>query len=327
MLRGLRQIFILSTFLFCTSCSEESDEDPDFLPPSDWRDYSIELPENYGVWGISFINDTTGWISVCRLNQNPPVLVDRRILKTNDGGMTWNLVNEGSEIEPNGSFQIHFFDKQNGVLIGFNGFGLNQYWYETKDGGVSFENLGRAESIFTDGNTVWMISETRLFRSRDGEKWELLFDGFLGDRVFFLDTQKAITDHQLVSEDGGRTWDHAGIGLTDSEKSNFYHNMVFSDLSTGYACKYFGSKLLMTSDGGETWENVPEVRSAVDILRSTDGAIHVGGKGSYFVKSENSDWEEKQMGADVTIYELYEAPNGDLWMTGDRGVIFCLKKH
>ena len=90
------------------------------------------------TWKVSFPTDKIGYATVQSYNPNPAIS-QQRIVKTIDGGETWqelNLVNEATARE----FGIGFLDENHGFV------GTYRSGYETKDGGKTWNpvDLGMA---------------------------------------------------------------------------------------------------------------------------------------------------------------------------------------
>ena len=90
------------------------------------------------TWKVSFPTDKIGYATIQSYNPNPAIS-QQRIVKTIDGGETWqelNLVNEATARE----FGIGFLDENHGFV------GTYRSGYETKDGGKTWNpvDLGMA---------------------------------------------------------------------------------------------------------------------------------------------------------------------------------------
>ncbi|HRH34909.1 MAG TPA: YCF48-related protein, partial [Catalimonadaceae bacterium] len=115
------------------------------------------LPQGNTLNDIFFIDGQTGWA------------VGRRgtIIKTTDGGVTWENKSEYSTKVLNA---VHFIDLQKGIAVGTGGIVKRttdggETWQETLLGNQTFLN-----SIAFQGNLIgWIVGQYgRLFKTTDG---------------------------------------------------------------------------------------------------------------------------------------------------------------
>jgi photosystem II stability/assembly factor-like uncharacterized protein len=170
-----------------------------------------EVPTRAALTGVFFHDRNLGWV----------VGHDAVVLRTTDGGGTWERVHWAPE-EESPFFDIWFADADNGFAIGAYG-----SFYVTTDGGStwSFEPVGEYDyhlhhlARAADGRLYMaaeagMIYRSDLYRSEDaGESWTeletgtvaMLTDGLrLDDGRILLTGLGGVT---LISEDGGHTFD------------------------------------------------------------------------------------------------------------------------
>jgi photosystem II stability/assembly factor-like uncharacterized protein len=108
-----------------------------------WTDLKLHTSE---IRGISFISSTTGYISN----------LDGEILKTIDGGATWNLVTRGV---PYG--ELHFADEAHGILADSSAV------YLTRDSGVTWKSVYQApvsirQMRFVNKTTGFIVGDKAL---------------------------------------------------------------------------------------------------------------------------------------------------------------------
>lgn len=172
--------------------------------------------------GNTWINKPSAisMVSVSFVNPEVGLGVGSRILKTTDGGNTWEVKSETGAL-----WSVQFIDENNAVAVG----------------GPLFE--GRILRS-TDGGETWLDRST-------GSR-------FLKD-VFFVDRETgfAVGSQGIIykTTDGGDNWDMVFLG--GSGYGNF-EGIYFTDQLRGIAVGGGGSvsKILRTTDGGETWTSI-----------------------------------------------------------------------
>jgi len=152
---------------------------------------------------------------------------------------------------------IHFFDENNGIAIGWSGVII-----ETSDGGRSWsKRLFGSEMIDFDwvGDAGWMVASNRVFYSPDrGRSWtEQSHPLSLLEGVRFFDGLHGCLFGIGIAytEDGGQTWNASSVPV-----SHYIHDLFFADLSLGYAGGE-NETFLKSTDGGKVWtaEVLPEI--------------------------------------------------------------------
>lgn len=186
---------------------------------------------------------------------------DSLILRSSDGGETWEIVNWAPE-EESPLLDVWFADAEHGFAFGAYG-----SFYRTSDGGEnwSFEPISEWDfhlhHMARSGNGhLYIAAEAGvIYRSGDGgETWAELpspyegsFFGTLplnGDEVLVYGLQ----GHLFRSEDAGESWTPIETGTTAMLTSGIRladGKIVISGL---------GGVLLVSSDGGRTFELSPQ---------------------------------------------------------------------
>ena len=160
------------------------------------------------------------------------------IYKTTNAGTTWNRQN-AYNASLYGPSYIHFFDAQNGVVIG----DPNIETYTTSNGGLTWNPVSmppalpdevtwlNGTSITALGNTVWFGTGARIYKSTDkGYNWTILisepqyiiwnpsiaFQNSLTG-IYSLKKQGNATDHLYRrTTDGGLTWNIISNSIIDN---------------------------------------------------------------------------------------------------------------
>lgn len=197
------------------------------------------------------------------------------ILKSMDGGLTWNHVNNGLDNLYVGSLFMHP-DNPDILLAGT---GNNQYMsgagvYLSRDGGNSWELTLPAEGAITsveittsDPNIAFAAGRFAVYRSTDGgNSWKRIT---VGDNPwgapgvqtgFPIDFQvdprnpdhiftNAYGGGAFESEDGGRTWQDASKGYTGAQVRDISVNPIVS----GNIVAAARSGVFASLDGGANW--------------------------------------------------------------------------
>jgi photosystem II stability/assembly factor-like uncharacterized protein len=176
---------------------------------------------------IDFVDQNYGWITLYDLS-----LGERILLKSTDGGNTWNEVNVYS---PDGAW-VDFIDHNNG-------------WLLTTSPHPPYE-IQRT----TDGGTNWATQYTFNGTSQDSS-------GF--DCVFFTDVNSGwvVGDNGKIlhTTNGGASWNfvsNSNVNTNEECKTVF-----FLDANTGWVSSKFSDNeqtpyLAFTSDGGSTWTSL-----------------------------------------------------------------------
>lgn len=177
------------------------------------------------------------------------------ILKTIDGGVTWNPRRPGSYSDFEG---VHFVDANMGWAVGSFG-GVSK----TTDGGTTWTSQTTGSSVWFSG--VRFVTATTglivgrsgtIYKTTDGgATWSSQTSGTTEDltAVTWLDASTACVVGEagtiLKSTDGGTTWT-APVSGTSAGLSDVY----FPNASTGWAVKATSSTTILKSlDGGSTW--------------------------------------------------------------------------
>jgi photosystem II stability/assembly factor-like uncharacterized protein len=160
------------------------------------------------------------------------------IYKTTNAGTTWNRQN-AYNASLYGPAYIHFFDAQNGVVIG----DPNIETYTTSNGGLTWNPVSmppalpdevtwlNGTSITALGNTVWFGTGARIYKSTDkGYNWTILIsepqyilwnpsiafqNSLIG--IYSLKKQGNATDHLYRrTTDGGINWNIISNSILDN---------------------------------------------------------------------------------------------------------------
>jgi photosystem II stability/assembly factor-like uncharacterized protein len=239
-----------------------------------WR--QSDSPSRTMLTAVYFIDRDHGWA----------VGHDSAILRTTDGGITWELVNWAPEDETP-LFDVWFADPDNGFAIGAYG-----TFYVTADGGATW-NL---EPI-SDGD----YHLQNVARALDG-------------RLYIA----AEAGMAYRSDDGGTTWSE----LPSPYEGSFFGVLPLEN----EAVLLFGLRghVFRSADAGETWEAIETgtVAMLTDGIRLNDGRILIVGLGGTVLLSSDDgrSFQSHQQQNRRGISAVVEADDGTLVMVGEFGV-------
>jgi photosystem II stability/assembly factor-like uncharacterized protein len=220
-----------------------------FFTVSGFSQWIIVNPNEGGV-GCYFTSTTTGYVVGGDSRSNTGY-----VLKTTDGGSTWNKVTTNSY----GFIAVHFPTADIGYAVGWRGI-----IFKTTDAGATWtqQRWGTSTEIlesvfFTDANigyAVGIIGPKILKTTDGGANWtEQAITGATSTySVYFVDANTgyiaAHTGTVLKTTDGDTTWSSKWNGIT---LSNLYA-IFFVDANIGYAVGEDGT-IIKTTDGAATW--------------------------------------------------------------------------
>ena len=194
-----------------------------------WVDQVVPYTTDY--YRMYFIDSETGWLAGGDPGGFPSYIDHRVILKTSNGGTTWNM--QYGEAYESLLRSIYFVDQNNG--------------YATGESGIIMKT--------TNGGSSWSQNEIPSFHFYD---------------IFFADNLTGwVTGYYLglphypavfKTTDGGASWTETQFGADESLSS-----VYFTDLNNGWAVggNSSGGIVYYTSDGGDNWalQNIPSVNS------------------------------------------------------------------
>jgi photosystem II stability/assembly factor-like uncharacterized protein len=215
-----------------------------------WDSLSLGIIMGY-LSAIVFTDVETGYAVGGGQFWYPPSSVGT-ILKTTDGGMTWNNSYPGLT---HPLWSVQFPDKNTGYAVGFSSI------YKTTNAGVSWDSLPVMNSydlnsvFFTDSINGFMVADHGyIFKTvNGGSDWIIQNSGTTNylNSVYFLN---ALTGYVvggngtiLKTTNGGTDW----VSLNSGTLS-FLSSAYFTDSVTGYVVGQNGI-ILQTADGGVNW--------------------------------------------------------------------------
>lgn len=218
------------------------------------------------------------------------------IIKTTDGGRSWNILSPPESIF---FYDTFFINEQVGWICGERG----KIFY-TSNGGDSWEqqstptNNGLYRIFFTSEVNGWAVgsANTILYTNDGGQNWQqqtsenyVTFAGVCfknSQEGFILGTKGTL----LRTINGGQTWERIDLPV-----ANILWDINFFDDQFGVIVGSFGT-VLITNDGGDSWDLLPNApfRHYYHVSVPTDSAIWVSAIDDFFLCESNGiDWHSQ----------------------------------
>ena len=249
------------------------------------------LPDTIGDYypgHIFALNDQTAWVIMINLPQQDRI----RIFKTSNGGNAWQ--EQTGEFNTSGiAFAaLHFFNANEGIGFGSPGTGDpavdSLRIYRTSDGGNSWLRISAASLPLPLANEgVWVNGDNR-YESK-------------GDTLWFVTRASRV----FRTTDRGLTWLAFSAGISGDINYPGLASIAFQNSIQGIVTTHLPSQAARTSDGGETWVQIPIPSSPP----AADIEYIPGTNASYLI---HEDWFD---GSLTTTNYLKTHNGGDTWDT------------
>lgn len=235
-----------------------------------------------------------------------------KIYRTEDGGKTWQIVYQTTQ---KGIFfdGIDFWDAQNGIVFSDPIEG-KFVMLKTKDGGKSWSPINPANIPENQkGEAAFAASGTSLITFGKNQAYICTGGGEFA-RVFYTDNQ-------------GEKWSVVKTNMLAGQASGLF-GLKFWDKQHGIAVggdyqevSKAISNVLLTSDGGKTWQDAPQTNPAglkegVSIYKKKF-LVAVGPSGTCYSKDFGKSWTI----IDKTAFHAINILGNGIWAVGGKGVI------
>ena len=258
----------------------------------DWRVVS-QLDSVY-FEQIQFLDEHNGWMCGDY----------GKVLKTEDGGVTWL---DRSIQEPGCRFAFYamfFFDVETGFVGGMRMSSdrkVDYVLYKTVDRGETWRIVPESPNVFLTSivfptNTVGFANggKNRIYKTDDGgTHWRLVYEGaperegFRG--LFFLDENTGFGVNAsgmfVRTTNSGKTWEETTI------TSNRLRSVLFVDDAEGYIVGDQNKEedvLYRSTDGGVSWETIPSDYPDLHRIKRSAHYIWIVGKEGTILKKRIS---------------------------------------
>lgn len=174
--------------------------------------------------------------------------VNGTIIKTTDGGQTWQQKNSGTDLNLG---QVHFVTSEIGYVISS---GFESILLKTTDGGETWAPKNLGEIHFLSGlscvneNLIFISSGNTLLKSENDEDFTVVNSDFNYEEILFVNNEIGFAWRQpngyiSKTEDGGEEWSET-MGVSPAG---------FLDEEIGF---YYAEGLYKTIDGGNSFDFV-----------------------------------------------------------------------
>jgi len=273
---------------------------------------------------VKFIDELTGFVVGYNYHPDVGYSYSGYIIKTSDGGETWDILYKSSEV----LYNIFIVGEELIWVIGGEGTILH-----SKDCGDTWQNqecntVGALQGIwFINDSCGWITGSSRIYYTNNGgDNWQLIYSNnlviYLSD-ICFLDENNGWTVGQggriMHTIDGGYTWDSQAFG-----NGSGLLGVIFTDLLNGWAVGY-NNVIMHTVDGGNTWEVLSEGNSdyITNVWSTSNDNCWIVGKGGRILAWNGFSLNQQQVYVtkkSIKGVDFYDSENG--WIVGDSGTIF-----
>jgi photosystem II stability/assembly factor-like uncharacterized protein len=282
--------------------------------------WTIKQPCYNPLMAVTFINDSTGWA----------VGYSGTVLKTIDGGKSWNLTTPQSTYY--NYLGVHFINQDTGFAIVESNLALRF----TADGGKTWAWSGQVSTLsyptsfcFTSEHIAFAAGlRGTIEKSADGGlSWADLESGAIEDfsQIYFINgligfvVGKNNTIRKTTN--GGETWtaqSFEGGGAMDFNGIYMVDSLVGCIAGTN-------SGTLYTNDGGRTWDgsysNPGLTLNAVSFVNKDIG--YIVGDGGLILSTSNGggSWGKENSGTQEKLHGLFTDSRGHVFAVGNNGLI------
>jgi|TARA_B110000438_G_scaffold232953_1_gene228852 photosystem II stability/assembly factor-like uncharacterized protein len=302
--------------------------------------------------GLDVINKKLVWVSGTK----------GTVLKTTDGGNTWENISVPNSIETDFR-DIEGFDKNTAIVMGISS---PARFYKTKNGGKNWDLVyfNEHKEVFFDGMSFWdskngiafsdpVNGQHYLIRTKDGgETWQEIPSylipkkleieyGFaasgtgipvFGNKTVWLG-MGGLQSRVFKSNDGGMNWIAVETPLVHGGQSTGIYSLAFKNKKVGiavggdYTDQNIKNTMVFTENGGITWhlpENqINEYRECVAHYRGNI-FIAVGPSGMDITKDNGKNWTSENREVKDLSAIAFAKTSGAGFAVGKNGKIYKL---
>jgi photosystem II stability/assembly factor-like uncharacterized protein len=297
---------------------------------------------SYKSGDICFVNSTTGFVGG---NYG-------KVLKTTDGGESWQIFTLPDSTSDDYNKSIHFFDPNLGFVLSNNN--KTSRIYKTTDGGTTWTNL-----ITITGTTMYSLdfssptngiavgTANNMYYTSDGTSWNKApaptFPPITYSRtdqmaVKFISPTSAVSCGWgstavgfeptifLKTTDAGATWAY----MNQADQNRTYINfgsLYFKDSLNGIAtggASFPGTIICRTTDGGANWIPLPtQAGFSSKVVMGVGDKVIVAGSGGAVLSSTDfgNSWVNANPNTQETLSSI-NILNNIIYMCGFEGTFF-----
>lgn len=319
--------FVVMMFIIASGTSFSQDK-------QDWK-FMHPTPHNNNLRKIKMIDENT-WVAVGG---------NGTYMQTTNSGANWYFHHFAGKIAPtlatSNAFDAWFFDKDNGVVVGDQG-----YIGRTFNGGVTLDSVGlglvatnsRCWSVwFADANTGYIGAGSQssftariLKTTNGGVNWTTVYSSAVNyvTALGGIDAQTVVASFSngttLRTTDGGTIWNE-----TPSALFSIPNNITFLNSTTGFAAGS-GGQVKRSTDAGVSWVsvNTPQTDWSLFQLKAVSATeIYAIGDPSFIYKSTNlgDNWSALPISvsgpATTFIWYSLDFYGSTYVLSGDYGIV------
>lgn len=258
------------------------------------------IPENEVIFNVLFIDKNNGWAVGGDTEGSTHITVYR----TQNRGKTWEVSTVGEDAA--GWANMDFIDKNNGWLLVHQGVAMMHEGVavlQTKDGGITWETVSRADPQQNEDGTIPFGGDKTGISFKDEKNgWITGYEPVSGF-VYLYSTQ-----------DGGRTWHEKDIQVPAKYKDVEFTSMpplFFSDKEGILPLKEGkGMVFYSTADGGDNWSPASEVVLSEEnsfLLYSFYNNKHgfvTNGDAMFTTSDQGNTWEETASSLELSNLDI-----------------------
>jgi photosystem II stability/assembly factor-like uncharacterized protein len=247
------------------------------------------------------------------------------ILSTEDGGINYNILNYGNDINFR---EMQFINEKIGWIISDNGIILN-----TNDRGLEWNQCNPPDnsyqSIHFINEKIGWTAGSGIKKTTDGGKNWIVQDWLLNNKIMSIKFIDSLNGWVSVlykgiyrTVDGGKNWD---LSLSKENLSSYSRSICFVNKNKGWACGK--ENIYRTTNGGVTWEsykfNQEEYINSIFFIDSLHG--WAGSNSIYKTDDGGYSWNEQyKLDSDVlgTLRCIYFIDERQGFVVCTRGAIF-----
>jgi len=269
------------------------------------------------ILDLSFANNLTGWA----------VGQQNLLLKTSNGGESWESQFETITLPSNALYDVHFANPDTGIALGYWGILL-----KTTDGGKNWINKSVDSSnwfnsvYFVDSKTGWAAATGKILKTTDyGDSWQTQISGNYGwlYSVHFTDSLNGwvvgANGSIFNTNNGGIDW----LIRTDITSESI-QSIHFLDHDNAWMVGGYGT-ILKSTDAGITWENKPSGTSkwlySVYFINPLTGWV-IGSAGTILKTTDGGEtWVNQYDTSTHKLLSVFFTDSNHGWVVGSYGLI------